>query len=143
MKKNILIFGFIFGFLSISNSGFGQLSTSYQYSSLNKIGIAYNFSQRFWTELRIYSNTYLEDITPEVALLYNASVKERHEIYFGIGGVINYFSGIILPIGLQFRPFENFKQFSLQIEFEPIIDIGADDLLFQSSAGIRYTFGKK
>jgi hypothetical protein len=143
MKKSILVLVLIFCLVSISNSGLGQLSMSYQYSSLNKIGIAYNFSQRFWTELRIYSNTSVSDFTPELTFLYNVSVKERHEIYIGAGVVINYFSGFVTPVGLQFRPFENFKRFSLQIEFEPTFDWVSEDLIFQSSAGIRYTFGKK
>ena len=143
MKRSILIVGFITSLLFAVNSGFGQLSMSYQYSSLSKIGMAYNFSQRFWTELRFYSNTDVVDLTPELALLYNVSVKERHEIYIGIGGVINYISCFILPIGLQFRPFENFKRFSLQIEFEPTLDFVSESIIFQSAAGIRYTFGKK
>lgn len=143
MKKCILIFGFIISLLSVSNCGYGQLSLSYQYSSLNKIGLGYNFSPRIWTEIRIYSNTGLGDLTTELALLYNVSKKERHEIYLGIGGVANYFTGLIVPVGLQFRPIENFKRFSLQIEFEPIIDFDREDIIFQSSAGIRYTFGKE
>ena len=142
MKKSLLTFGFIFCFSILSNSSFGQLSMSYQFSSLNKIGLAYNFSKRFWTELRIYSNTFVDDFTPELVFLYNASVKERHEIYFGAGAVVNFFSGIVIPIGLEFRPFENFQRFSMQIEFEPTIDFGNENLAFQSSAGVRYTFGK-
>ena len=145
MKKKILFFGFIISFLIISNSGFGQLSMSFQYSSDSKIGIGYNFSQRIWSELRIYSNTYLEGFTPELVVLYNVSVKDRHEIYIGAGGVINGFSGIVIPVGLQFRPLEDFKRFSIQIEFEPMLDFSDVDLTlaFLSSAGIRYTFGKK
>ena len=142
MKKRLLLFGLIIGLLSLSNFGFGQLSMSYQYSSLNKIGLGFNFSQRIWTELRIYSNTNLDNFTPELALLFNVSKKERHEIYFGIGGVANYFNGLIVPMGLQFRPLENFKRFSLQIEFTPMINLDREDIIFQSSAGIRYTFGK-
>lgn len=142
MKKHLLIFVFIIGLLSLSNYGYGQFSLSYQYSSLNKIGVGYNFSQRIWTELRIYSNTNLDNLTPELAILYNVSRKERHEIYVGIGGVANYFNGLVVPMGLQFRPFENFKRFSLQIEFSPLIDFDRSDVLFQSSAGLRYTFGK-
>lgn len=142
MKKRLLIYGFIVGLLSLSNYVYGQLSLSYQYSSLNKLGVGYNFSQRIWTELRIYSNTNLENFTPELALLYNVSKKDQHEIYIGVGGVVNYFNGLIIPMGLQFTPFENFKRFSLQIEFAPMIDFDSSDLIFQSSAGIRYTFGK-
>jgi hypothetical protein len=139
MKRVFLIIGFLVGFLGLSNEGYGQLSLSYQYSSLNKIGLGYNFSPKLWTELRVFSNTYLEDITPELVLLYNVSQKERHEIYVGVGVVANVFYGLVVPIGLQFRPIENFQQFSIQIEFAPIID---DGIILQSSAGIRYTFSR-
>lgn len=141
MKKFLLIFVFIIALLSV-NKGFGQLSVSYQYSSLNKIGCGYNFSPKIWTELRIYSNTNLNSFTPELVFLLNIKKKEQHEIYIGIGGVANVFEGLVFPMGLQFRPIENFKRLSLQIEFEPILDISGDDIIFQSSAGIRYTFGK-
>ena len=141
MKKFLLIFVFIIALLSV-NKGFGQLSVSYQYSSLNKIGLGYSFSPKIWTELRIYSNTNLRSFTPELVFLLNIKKKEQHEIYIGIGGVADVFEGLVFPIGLQFRPIENFKRLSLQIEFEPILDISGDDIIFQSSAGIRYTFGK-
>src|SRR5665647_533128 len=129
MKKRIVIFVFIIGMLSLSNHAFGQLSASYQYSSLNKIGLGYNFSKKVWTELRIYSNTLMNDFTPEIALFYNVSMKDRHEIYVGIGGTYNYFNGVVVPIGLQFRPIENFRRFSIQIEFEPIIDFDRQDII--------------
>lgn len=141
MKKFLSIFVFIIALLSV-NKGFGQLSVSYQYSSLNKIGLGYSFSPKIWTELRIYSNTNLNSFTPELVFLLNIKKKEQHEIYIGIGGVANVFDGLVFPIGLQFRPIENFKRLSLQIEFEPILDISGEDIIFQSSAGIRYTFGK-
>jgi len=134
MKRTILILAFLILLINVPNSGFGQASMSFQYSSLSKIGVAYNFSPKVWTELRIYSNTFVEDITAELAVLFNVSVKDQHEFYIGIGAVANYFSGIIIPIGLQFRPIENFKRFSLQIEFEPTIDIGNENLVFQTSA---------
>lgn len=142
MKKLLLIFVFIIVLLS-TNKGFGQLSVSYQFSSWNKIGMGYNFSPKIWTELRIYSNTNLNSFTPELVFLLNVTKKERHEIYIGIGGVANVFEGLVFPVGLQFKPLENFTRFSLQIEFEPTIDIGREDFIFQSSAGIRYTFGKE
>lgn len=142
MKKAIIIIGLTLLLFGLKNQSYGQISISYQYSSLNKLGVAYNFSQRFWAVLKIYSNTYIGDLTPEMTLMYNVSVKENHEIYAGIGGVANYITGIVLPVGLQFRPFENFRRFSFQIELEPTLDTQNEDLLIQSSAGIRYTFGK-
>lgn len=142
MKKTLLIIAFFVAFLSLGNNGYGQLSVSYHYSSLSKIGLGYNFSPSIWTELRLYSNTTLDNLTPEFTLLFNVCKKERHEVYVGVGGVANGFSGVLFPIGIQFRPFENFKRFSFHIELAPLLETNRDEVILQSAAGIRYTFGK-
>lgn len=132
----------LFGFLSfLSMKGFSQMSISYYSSSLSKIGLGYNFSDKFWSELRLYSNTTLNDITPELLICYNIAKKENHNVYFGLGGTVNYFTGFSLPIGVQFTPVEKFKRFSLHIEFQPILDFD-HDVIVQSSWGFRYKFGK-
>jgi hypothetical protein len=134
---------FLFIFLSfISYKGFSQLSISYYSSTLSKIGLGYNFNDRFWSELRLYSNTSISDITPEVVICYNIVKKERHNIYLGLGGNVNYFTGFVLPVGVQFTPIEKFDRFSLHIELQPTLDIESD-LIIQSSWGLRYKFGKK
>ncbi len=136
-----ILFLFIF-FSLISFKGFSQLSISYYSSTLSKIGLGYNFNDRFWSELRLYSNTSISDITPEVVICYNIVKKERHNIYLGLGGNVNYFTGFVLPVGVQFTPIEKFERFSLHIELQPTLDIESD-LIIQSSWGLRYKFGKK
>ena len=139
-KARILI---LFGFLSLlNNKGFSQMSISYYSSSLSKIGLGYNFKDRFWSELRLYSNTTLDNITPELVLCYNIVKKDKHNIYVGLGGNVNYFNGIVVPIGVQFSPFEKLDKFSFHIEFQPTIDFESATLL-QSSWGLRYRFGKE
>jgi len=134
---------FLFIFLSFNSyKGFSQLSISYYSSTLSKIGLGYNFNDRFWSELRLYSNTSISDITPEVVICYNIVKKERHNIYLGLGGNVNYFTGFVLPVGVQFTPIEKFDRFSLHIELQPTLDIESD-LIIQSSWGLRYKFGKK
>lgn len=133
---------FLFIFLSlISYKGFSQLSISYYSSTLSKIGLGYNFTKRFWSELRLYSNTSISDTTPEVVICYNIAKKERHNIYLGIGANVNYFTGFVLPVGVQFTPIEKFDRFSLHIELQPTLDM--ENLIIQSSWGLRYKFGKK
>jgi hypothetical protein len=117
------------------------MSISYYSSSLSKIGLGYNFTERFWSELRLYSNTTLDNITPELVLCYNIVKKDKHNIYVGLGGNVNYFNGIVVPIGVQFSPFEKLDKFSFHIEFQPTIDFESATLL-QSSWGLRYRFGK-
>lgn len=136
----ILFLSGLFSIISIK--GISQVSISYYSSSLPKIGVAYTFNDKFWSEMRLYSNTSLEDITPELVVNYNVSRKENHNIYLGLGVNMNYFNGIVVPIGVQFTPIEKFKNFALHIEFQPTIDFETDVLL-QSSWGLRYRFEKK
>ncbi len=123
-------------------SASSQVSISYYSSSLSKIGLAYDFSPRFWSELRLYSNTSIGNITPELVFCFNVASREYHKVYVGLGANINYFTGFVMPIGLQFTPFEKFDRFSLHIELEPTLDLSSEDVIIQSSWGIRYRFLK-
>jgi hypothetical protein len=127
----------------VSATAFPQMSISFYSSNLSKIGLAYNFSDRFWTEMRLYSNTEIYDITPEIVFCYNVSSKEQHNIYMGLGGTINYFTGFVVPAGVQFTPFEKLDRFSLHIEIEPVFDFNYESIIIQSSWGIRYKFIKR
>lgn len=118
-----------------------QVSVSYYNSSLSKIGVAYNFNENVWSELRIYGNTFIDDVTPELVVCYNLLNHEDHRLYVGVGGSYNFFKAVVLPIGVQFNPIKNFINFSLHIELQPTFDVDTD-LLFQSSWGLRYTFGE-
>ena len=141
MKRYLKVL-FFFGLLSIiSFQCFSQWSVSYYSSSLSKVGVGYEFSDRFHSELRLYSNTTVEDITPELVLGYNIVKKEKHNIYLGLGGNVNYFTGFVLPIGVQFTPIESFDRFSLHLEIQPTYDV-EDDVIIQSAWGIRYRFGE-
>lgn len=141
MIRTIKIF-VLFGLFSIiSIKVFSQMSILYYSSSLSKIGLGYNFSDNFWSELRLYSNTSINDITPELVVCYNIVKKENHNVYLGLGGNVNYFTGFVLPAGVQFTPIEKFDRFSLHIELQPTLDIESD-LIVQSSWGLRYKFGK-
>jgi hypothetical protein len=67
--------------------------------------------------------------------------KEFHRIYLGFGGNVNYFTGFVMPVGVQFTPFEKFDRFSsLHIELEPTLDLAAEDCNYQASWGLRYRF---
>jgi len=139
MKKKILIL--LLGTLTLSfRYASAQLSVSYYSSSLSKVAIAYNFNPKIWTELRIYSNKIIDDFTPELVFCYNIVNKEKHNIYIGAGLNINYYNGVVTPIGVQFSPFEKLSNFSLHIEIQPCFDF-EKDMVIQSAWGIRYTFG--
>ena len=126
-------------FTLINLKGFSQISISYYSSSLSKFGVAYNFNDKLWTELRVYSNTAFENVTPELVINYNFISKERFNVYAGIGGVVNFFDGLVVPVGVQFTPFDKLERFSLHIECQPTIVIEGTSVL-QSSWGLRYRF---
>jgi hypothetical protein len=126
----------------VSNHGNSQPSLSYYSSSHPKIGLGYEFSTRFWSEIRLYNNNEFSDITSELVLCNNVAHKERYNIYIGVGVTANFNNGgVVLPVGLQFFPIKDFNKFSLHIEFLTGTYAG-DDPYVRSSLGIRYQFGK-
>jgi len=130
----------LFSFISIK--GFSQLSISYYSSSLSKIGMGYDFNDKLRSELRLYSNISIYNLIPELVVCYNIVKKERYNVYLGLGANFNYetyYGGFVFPAGVQFTPIENFDRFSLHIELQPTYGI-VDDLIIQSSWGLRYKF---
>lgn len=139
MKTTIKLFillGLLFG---ITSKGKGQLSIAYYSSSMAKIGMGYDFSEKVRGELRVYSNTFREDITPEIVLCFNIVRREYHNIYIGLGYAFNAIDGLVIPAGVQFYPIPDFRKFSLHVELQPTYEY-FDGLILQASWGLRYTF---
>ena len=108
-----------------------QISTSFQTNAnISKIGLGYNFNEKLWGELRIYSGTSIEEITPELVLNYNFVQKEIYETYFGGGVVLNYFNGILTQAGVHIKPFNDFRNFSFTMRF----------ISFKSIFNIKFIF---
>jgi hypothetical protein len=136
-SKYVLIFIGIFFF----QSSYSQISFSYfGNSNLSKVGVGYEFNDNLWTELRIYSGTAIQDITPEAVLNYNFRAGEDYKIYAGGGFVLNGINGIVSQIGTQIMPFEKLKNFSFHIELQPQYNFDFSDIIFYGYGGIRYTF---
>ncbi len=139
MKTTIKLFillGLLFG---ITSKGKSQLSIAYYSSSMAKIGMGYDFSEKVRGELRVYSNTFREDITPEIVLCFNIVRREYHNIYIGLGYAFNAIDGLVIPAGVQFYPIPDFRKFSLHVELQPTYEY-FDGLILQASWGLRYTF---
>ncbi len=135
--KYVLILIGIFSF----QYSYSQISVSYYgNSNLSKVGVGYDFNDKLWTELRIYSGTTIEEITPEVVLNYNFLNKEDYKIYAGGGVVLNYFNGIVSQVGTQIMPFEKLKNFSFHIELQPQYNFDFEDIYIFGYGGIRYKF---
>ncbi len=128
-------------FLSLSVvylKGYSQVSTSYYANGSNsKVAIGYQFNDKLWSDLRVYSGT-IDHFTPEIVLNYNYLRKENYETYFGVGVILNNINGIVIPIGIGIKPFENLKNLSLNIEFNPVYELDINDLFIRGFIGIRY-----
>jgi len=129
-------------FLSLSVvylKGHSQVSTSYYASESNsKVAIGYQFNDKLWCDLRVYSGTNIDNFTPEIVLNYNYLRKENYETYFGAGVIFNNINGIVIPIGIGIKPFENLKNLLLNIEFNPVYELDINDLFINGFIGIRY-----
>jgi hypothetical protein len=139
MNQSILKLIIILSLVITYSSGYSQVSTSFYVNESNsKIAIGYQFNDKLWSDLRIYSGTTIDNFTPEIVLNYNFLRKENYETYFGAGAILNNINGIVIPIGIAIKPFENLKNLSINIEFNPLYEIDLDDVFFRGFIGIRY-----
>ena len=137
MKTKKLILTIIIAIFSFNS--YSQISTSfYQNDNNSKIAIGYEFNEKLWGDIRIYSGTNIENFTPEIVLNYNLVRKEKYETYIGAGFSLNNINGIIIPVGIGIKPFENIKNLSFNIELNPTYEMDLEDLLIRGFVGIRY-----
>jgi hypothetical protein len=64
--------------------------------------------------------------------------KTSYEVYLGAGAILNNINGVVIPIGIGIKPFENLKELSFNIEFNPIYEFDLDNLFVRGFLGIRY-----
>ena len=112
----------------------------YQNNVSSKIAIGYEFNDKLWSEFRFYSGTNIEDFTPEIVLNYNFIRQDYYNTYLGLGFVLNQINGLVVPIGVGVKPFENLKNLSFNIEFTPQVLTELDGILFSGFVGVRFVF---
>ncbi|MCX2743251.1 hypothetical protein OO013_05205 [Mangrovivirga sp. M17] len=113
-----------------------QVGAGFHYSNLPFLGINYEISDRFRPELRIGTDTFLEDVSLEGVVTYDLLDKPDYELYLGLGARSEDFSGLVIPFGLNLYPLDN-KNFGFHFEVAPIV--GDVDIL-RGSLGFRYRF---
>ena len=116
-----------------------QFGISYHQSAIPFIGFNYTINERFMPELRLGTDSYLDDVSIEGVFNYNFVQKEDYRLYAGFGFYYGGQGAASIPLGIQLYPFEN-KRFGFQIEATPII--GEINLL-RGSWGIRYRFNRE
>lgn len=143
-KQFFAIILFFLLFFTVSLSAKAQFSVSYyQTNTLSKIGLGYEFSDRIWSDVRMYGGFEIEDFTIQPTLLGNFVHKEKFDIYAGLGLTVGVFDGISIPIGLRFRPLENHRNIFIHLEAEPLFQFENDNNILFASFGLRYVFNKR
>lgn len=135
MKKLILLA--FFGL--ISTVSFAQWTVSYHQSNLPFIGVNKQLGEKWLPEFRVGTDNYIEDVSLELVANYIFIKNDRINFYGGLGGRVQSFPGLVIPVGLNIYPFER-KDFGFQIEAAQFIGDGLD--IFRGSFGIRYRFLK-
>lgn len=125
-------------FLLLPLSAFAQFGVAYHQSGLPFVSLSYEIDGRFRPELRPGTDSFFDNLPLELAMVYDILDEEDYEFYAGLGGRINGFEGVVIPIGLNVYPLTN-KNVGVHIELAPII--GNADIL-RGSWGIRYRFGE-
>lgn len=139
MKINLPKSLLIIVLLIFATKASSQITTSfYTNSSNSKFAIGYNFNDKLWTDLRIYSGTDIDNFTPEAVLNYNFLNKDSYETYLGAGVILNNINGVVVPVGIGIKPFENLKNLSINLEFNPLYEFDHSNLFIRGFIGIRY-----
>lgn len=123
----------------LAANGYSQLSTSfYSNASSSKLALGYQFNNKLWGDLRIYSDTNVNNITPEIVVNHNFVQNDLYYSYVGGGIILNNINGIIAPLGIGITPFESAKNFSFNIELNPLYEIDLNNIFIRGFVGIRY-----
>lgn len=104
---------------------FAQFSVAYHHG-LSFVGLGYEIEERFKPEFRIGTNEFFENFPLEAVLTYNVIKKEDYEFYAGAGFRTESYEGLVIPVGMNFYPWEK-KNFGFHFEIAPII--GDQDIL--------------
>ena len=134
MKKFILLA--FFGL--ISTVSFAQWTVSYHQSNLPFLGVNKQIGEKWLPEFRVGTDNFIDDVSLELVVNHIFYKNERIDFYGGIGGRVQSFAGLVIPVGLNIYPFEQ-KDFGFHIEAAGLL---GEQSLFRGSFGIRYRFLK-
>jgi hypothetical protein len=123
-------------FFILPSFAFAQFGINFHQSNLPFIGLNYEIKTRLRPELRVGTDNYFDETTLEGVVMYDIAEKDDYEIYAGVGGRINKFEGLVIPVGVNIYPLST-KQFGVHIELAPLI---GETTVLRGSWGIRYQF---
>lgn len=143
MTRKIIILSLL-GFVMFCFSANAQVSTSFFHSvNFSKIGVGYEFSNRFWADARIYGGFQPQDFTVEPTIFINFLHREEYDCYLGTGVSFAGIKNLVAPLGVRFRPVKNYSNFLIHFEATPTLSLEEKDEFIYASFGLRYIFPKK
>ncbi len=110
-----------------------QWGVEFLASNFPQLTVNYEINERIRPGVSFGTDTYLEDISIELTATYDLLDRSEFEVYAGAGVRFNYFSGLVIPIGVNVYPFET-DRLGFKIEMAPII---GDDAILRGGAGLR------
>ena len=122
--------------LIIPTITYGQFGVDFHLSNIPFFGMNYELKDRIRPELRIGTDVHFEDLSIEGVVTYDILNMSEYEFYAGLGGRVGDFTGLVIPIGFNFYPFEE-RRFGFLIELAPIL---GEEYILRGSAGLRYKF---
>ncbi|MBC7920491.1 MAG: hypothetical protein H7Z75_05310 [Ferruginibacter sp.] len=118
-----------------------QVNVAYHQSSLPFASVSYDL-KRFHPDLRISTDVSADDLSAELTLNYKFLNREDFYFYGGLGGRVNAFAGLVIPVGVTVFPF-NKKSLGFHAEIA-VIGIGDEnDPVLRGSWGIKFQFPGK
>ncbi|WP_332912169.1 hypothetical protein [Algoriphagus boritolerans] len=123
----------------ISTASFAQWTVSYHQSNLPFLGVNKQLGEKWLPEFRVGTDNFIDNVSLELVINHIFYKNDRIDFYGGLGGRIQSFEGLVIPVGLNIYPFER-KDFGLHIEAAQFIGEGN---IFRGSFGIRYRFLKE
>ena len=129
MKKLYLLLILILS----STLTYAQWGVEFIASNLSQLSVNYEINERIRPGVAIGTDTYFEDISIEVTGTYDILDRSEFEVYVGAGARFNYFSGVVIPVGVNVYPFET-ARLGFKIEIAPII---GDESVLRGGAGLR------
>ena len=133
MKKLIALF-----ILAVPSLSLAQFGVSFHHSGLPFLGANFEINDRIRPEIRVGTDVFWEEISGELVLTYDILDTDDYEFYAGAGLRVHEFPGAVIPIGLNFYPFDE-KRFGFHIE-AALLFVEHDADILRGSWGIRYRF---
>ncbi|MEQ9300571.1 MAG: hypothetical protein RIF33_18510 [Cyclobacteriaceae bacterium] len=124
-------------FLAISHYSSAQFGVSFHQSNLPFVGFNYQLGEKWLPELRVGVDNFLSETSLELAVNYIVKETDDVQVYTGLGGRVQSFDGLVIPVGLNIYPFEQ-KKLGCHIEMAGLV--AYDDVAIRGSWGIRYRF---